>query len=170
MNAWIGLGGNFPESETLIGSALAYLGAHEKIIILRESAIYRSPPWGLSEQAEFANAVAEIETSIPALELMNLMLDLENRLGRDRQGIRWGPRCIDLDLLTFGNLELETASLELPHPRMHLRAFVLKPILDLEPNFEIPGIGKAQLALDQLAPQEVRAVHVLRPLKQDTDL
>ena len=169
MIAWIGLGGNFTESETLIVSALKHLDGDEKISVLRQSEIYRSPPWGLSEQADFVNAVAEIETSLQAAELLNHLLDLERSLGRDRQGIRWGPRCIDLDLLTFGSQKLETANLKLPHPRMHQRAFVLKPILGLEPGFEIPGIGKAQWALEQLDPGEARYVQLLRPRKQDTD-
>lgn len=167
--AWIGLGGNFVESECLIRLALRRLGDGEEISVLRQSAIYHSPPWGLSGQADFVNAVAEIETSLQAPGLMRFLLDLEDDLGRERQGMRWGPRCIDLDLLTFGDLQLETPRLALPHPRMHLRAFVLKPILDLEPGFEIPGVGSAQRAIAQLDPLEARAVKPKKPIEREKD-
>jgi len=169
MIAWIGLGGNFAESETLIDSALQHLDADENISVLRQSAVYSSPPWGLSGQADFVNAVAEIETSLCPADLLNHLLALENSLGRDRQTVRWGPRCIDLDLLAFDELELETSSLTLPHPRMHLRAFVLKPILSLQPDFAIPGIGKAQQALEALDPREVGGVQLLSSREQETE-
>jgi 2-amino-4-hydroxy-6-hydroxymethyldihydropteridine diphosphokinase len=158
MSAWIGLGGNFAESEALMREALLLLDAHEKVTVLRQSGVYRSPPWGAVDQPDFFNAVAELETSLPAGELLNELLDIENRLGRDRRGLRWGPRSIDLDLLTYQDLIVQSERLELPHPRMHLRAFVLAPILELEPCFEIPGIGTAQQALDRLDRHEVDAV------------
>jgi 2-amino-4-hydroxy-6-hydroxymethyldihydropteridine diphosphokinase len=168
--AWIGLGGNFVESGTLIAEALRHLDASDDTSVLRQSAIYTSPPWGLSGQSDFVNAVAEIETSLGPTELLNHLLALENSLGRDRQIVRWGPRCIDLDLLTFDELKLETSSLTLPHPRMHLRAFVLKPILSLEPDFSIPGIGKALQALEALDPREVGGVQLLSSHEQETEL
>jgi 2-amino-4-hydroxy-6-hydroxymethyldihydropteridine diphosphokinase len=160
MKAWIGLGGNFAESGLLIGSALDRLDEHEKIAVLRQSGVYRSPPWGVVDQPDFFNAVAELDTTLPPAELLTTLLDMENGLGRDRSGARWGPRCIDLDLLTCQDVVLHSKYLELPHPRMHLRAFVLKPILELEPDFEIPGIGKAQQALDRLDRHEVDAVQL----------
>lgn len=168
MKAWIGLGGNFAQSKCLIVLALAALDEHESVRILRRSEIYRSPPWGVSDQADFVNAVAEVETSLAADRLLGVLLDTENRLGRERPGLRWGPRCIDLDLLTYHDQVLDTRSLKLPHPRMHLRAFVLKPILELEPGFEIPGIGKAQTALARLEPDEVSAVQPIGNRKQET--
>jgi 2-amino-4-hydroxy-6-hydroxymethyldihydropteridine diphosphokinase len=167
MNAWIGLGGNFTGSETLMREALILLDAHVKIAVLRQSSVYRSPPWGATDQADFFNAVAELETSLPAAELLAELLDIEKRLGRDRGGPRWGPRGIDLDLLTYQDLMMSSEHLELPHPRMHLRAFVLVPLLDLEPGFEIPGIGTAQQALDRLERHEIDAVQLLNLSKQD---
>jgi 2-amino-4-hydroxy-6-hydroxymethyldihydropteridine diphosphokinase len=162
MNAWIGLGGNFADSGLLIGAALARLDEHEKIDVLRQSGVYRSPPWGVVDQADFFNAVAELDTALPPGELLAALLAIENGLGRDRSTPRWGPRCIDIDLLTCQDLVLQSKYLELPHPRMHLRAFVLKPILELEPGFEIPGIGKAQQALDRLDRRDVDAVQLMR--------
>lgn len=169
MKVWIGLGGNFTESGSLIRSALTLLDTHEKISVLRHSGIYRSPPWGATDQPDFFNAVAELETSLQAIELLDLLLDIESELGRVRSGPRWGPRCIDLDLLTYQGLILNSARLELPHPRMHLRAFVLKPILAIEPGFDIPGLGKAQKALDELDRQEVEAVQLLKFSGQEID-
>jgi 2-amino-4-hydroxy-6-hydroxymethyldihydropteridine diphosphokinase len=160
MNAWIGLGGNFTGSEALMSEALILLEANDQITVLRHSGVYRSPPWGATDQADFCNAVAELETSLPAAELLAELLDIEKKLGRNRRGPRWGPRCIDLDLLTYQNLMLNSERLQLPHPRMHLRAFVLVPILELEPGFEIPGVGKAQQALERLGRREVEAVQL----------
>jgi 2-amino-4-hydroxy-6-hydroxymethyldihydropteridine diphosphokinase len=160
MKAWIGLGGNFAESDRLISSALDRLDEQEKITVLRRSGMYRSPPWGVVDQADFFNAVAELETALPPGELLEVLLDVENGLGRDRSSPRWGPRCIDLDLLTYQDVVMHSEALDLPHPRMHLRAFVLKPILELENGFEIPGIGKARQALERLDRREVEAVQL----------
>ncbi len=168
MRAWIGLGGNFNESERMMESALDMLDETRGIRVIRRSATYRSPPWGVTIQAEFVNAVAEIETSLTPDGLLSELLATESRLGRERDGQRWGPRGIDLDLLTFGNQVLESETLQLPHPRMHLRAFVLKPILELEPGFRIPGLGPARRALEQLDPQEVEAVRPVDPNKQES--
>jgi len=161
VSAWIGLGGNHAESAALIRSALKFLAAHDSIRVLRTSRIYSSPPWGLPDQPDFFNGVAELETSLPAIELLSVLLEVEDIMGRVRSGPRWGPRSIDLDLLTYGDLTLNSDRLELPHPRMHLRAFVLVPILELERGFEIPGIGPALSALEQLDRQEVNTVHPL---------
>ena len=148
--------------------ALSFLEEHGEISILRKSRIYRSPPWGVTGQADFCNAVAELETSLRADELLRVLLDIENRLGRDRSGPRWGPRCIDLDLLTYQDLIVNSEQLDLPHPRMHLRAFVLVPVLELEPGFEIPGIGQARNELERLERQEVDAVQPLVNVKVET--
>jgi len=167
MKAWIGLGGNHTESAALISLALSFLEQNKEISVLRLSGLYRSPPWGLGGQADFVNAVAELDTSLQPDELLAVLLETENRLGRDRSGPRWGPRCIDLDLLTYQDMKVNTGQLELPHPRMHLRAFVLVPILELEPGFLIPGIGEARLELEKLGRQEVDSVQLLADTKQE---
>jgi 2-amino-4-hydroxy-6-hydroxymethyldihydropteridine diphosphokinase len=95
---------------------------------------------------------------LPAPELLQLLLRIESELGRRRSGERWGPRCIDLDLLTYDDLECRSDALELPHPRMHLRAFVLVPLLELEPGFVIPGRGPAADCLGRIDTAEVAAV------------
>ena len=158
MRAWIGLGGNREDSGDLVERALYRLDSAPGVRVLRRSALYRSAPWGMSAQAEFFNAVAELETSLPAESLLRRMLAIEDELGRVRAGPRWGPRCIDLDLLTYGEKELHSDELVLPHPRMALRAFVLVPILELEPDFLIPGVGPAAACLQGIDPAETATV------------
>ena len=157
MNAWIGLGGNFNETATAVTAALSLLGNHPGITVLRTSR-YTSPPWGDKDQADFINAVVELETRLGPADLMDFLLEVETRLGRVRGDRKWGPRCIDLDLLTYQDTKLKSNSLELPHPRMHLRAFVLVPLLELDPEFHIPGIGKARAALERLEKRELASV------------
>lgn len=168
MRAWIGLGGNHEESVPLMNLALSFLDEHSEISILRRSRIYRSPPWGVTGQPDFVNAVLELGTSLRPDELLEIMLDVEIQLGRDRSGQRWGPRRIDLDLLTYQDLVMNSKQLELPHPRMHLRAFVLVPILELEPGFLIPGIGEARRELEKLGRQEVESVRPIENAKMET--
>lgn len=154
VKAWVGLGGNLGDSVKLLQSALSRLGACQEIDLLRASCFYRSPPWGLTGQPDFINAVAELETALGPEPLVDCLQDIEKRLGRVRDGERWGPRHIDLDLLTYQDLILESDKLKLPHPRMHERAFVLAPLLELEPEFEIPGMGPARQCLDRLDRRE----------------
>jgi len=158
VKAWLGLGGNATNSGRLLVEALERLQATPGIEVLRASRSYRSAPWGLSEQPDFVNAVAELESDLQPEELLGILQQVEQALGRRRSGPRWGPRNIDLDLLAFDGLERDTARLQLPHPRMHLRAFVLVPLLELEPSFHIPGVGSAAACLDRLEPAEIESV------------
>ena len=138
--------------------ALALLADNKGCVVLRRSRVYRSAPWGRENQPEFLNAVAELETGLAPRDLLHLLLEIERGLGRQRDGSRWGPRCIDLDLLTYEQCELDEQDLVLPHPRMHLRAFVLVPLLELQPDFTVPGKGPAVKWLAQLDPVESAGV------------
>ena len=159
VRAWIGLGGNREDSTALLGEALARIAAVPGIEVLRRSANYRSPPWGIRDQPDFVNAAAELETALEPDALLHQLLEIERSLGRVRSETgRWGPRCIDLDLLTYGDMRLQSDELELPHPCMHLRAFVLVPVLELEPGFVIPGRGPAADCLQNIDADEVAAV------------
>lgn len=158
MQAWIGLGGNREGSDELLRQSLALLAAVPGISVLRSSRQFRSPAWGVTEQADFVNAVAQLATELEPLPLLEQLLSIESRLGRARTRTRWGPRCIDLDLLTYDEVRLQSTALTLPHPSMHLRAFVLVPLLELEPGFVIPGIGPAADCLQELDPRERTAV------------
>ena len=158
MKAWIGLGGNREDSGVLLTRALTRLAEMPQIRVLRQSRFYRSSPWGIMDQPDFVNAVAELETGLEPPALLRSLQELEHELGRERSATRWGPRCIDLDLLTYERMTLQTDELLLPHPRMHLRAFVLVPLLELEPDFVIPGRGSAANCLQRLDPDETAGV------------
>jgi 2-amino-4-hydroxy-6-hydroxymethyldihydropteridine diphosphokinase len=161
MRAWIGLGGNLDQSVDALTRALERLGAHPGIDSLRFSSFYRSAPWGLAEQDDFVNAVAEVETALGPEALMTLLLDIEGQLGRRRDGPRWGPRLVDLDLLSYQDEIRQTEFLQLPHPRMHRRAFVLVPLLQLQPEFVIAGVGRARDCLEQFDPAEIASVRAV---------
>jgi 2-amino-4-hydroxy-6-hydroxymethyldihydropteridine diphosphokinase len=155
---YIGLGSNLGDGSALIRSAVALLGSGPGIRILRVSSLYRSAPWGLRDQPDFTNAVAELTTELEPEDLLRALLECERRLGRVRSAERWGPRSIDIDLLAYGDRQTHTPSLELPHPRMAERAFVLIPLLELAPDYAIPGIGPANACLERLAGQKVERI------------
>lgn len=144
--AYIGLGGNLDgplgSAQDYVETAIERLARLDEISMLRRSRLYRTAAWGKTDQADFINAVAELRCSVEAIVLFQAIQRIEEDLGRVR-GERWGPRLIDLDLLAFNQQVFESDSLTLPHPRMHQRAFVLAPLLELQPNFEIPGHGRA---------------------------
>ena len=155
MPAWIGLGSNQNEPQSQLCRALDELRGAAGIVVMRTSGFYRTAPWGVTDQDPFINAVTEIRTSLEPAALLTVLQVIEQHMGRMRSGDRWGPRCIDLDLLAYNDHQLETPSLELPHPRMHLRAFVLQPLLELDKQFVIPGLGLAADYLVNLDDQQV---------------
>jgi 2-amino-4-hydroxy-6-hydroxymethyldihydropteridine diphosphokinase len=150
MRAFIGLGSNQGDGPEQINKALLELAGNKTLRVMRVSSLYRTAPWGHQAQPDFTNAVAEIETRLTPLELLSLLLQTEQQLGRIRTGVRWGPRGIDLDLLCCDENQIHTAEIHLPHPRMQQRAFVLVPLLELEPEITIPGVGSARECLEKL--------------------
>jgi 2-amino-4-hydroxy-6-hydroxymethyldihydropteridine diphosphokinase len=169
VKAWIGLGGNRGDSADLILDALDHIARLPDTAVPRRSSLYRSAPWGVSGQPDFTNAVAEVDTGLAPEDLLQALLDIEIALGRIRKGNRWGPRCIDLDLLSYEHVTLCSRQLSLPHPRMHLRAFVLVPLLELEPDFIIAGIGPAAEQLDKLDAEERDSVTIIGSSRQGTE-
>jgi 2-amino-4-hydroxy-6-hydroxymethyldihydropteridine diphosphokinase len=139
--AYIGLGSNLGDREALIRRAAELIGA------TRLSTIRETEPWGLESQPMFLNAVAEIETALTPRRLLDHLLDIERRLGRERIGPRWGPRTIDLDLLLYGEETVAEPGLIVPHPRLGDRLFVLEPLAELIPTQKIPGSGTVSEAL-----------------------
>ena len=147
IRAVVALGSNLddPHAQVLRGfDALSRLPDSQ---LLARSRLYRSIPWGVAEQPEFVNAVAEVDTSLAPRELLDALLAIERAAGRDRSGARWGPRVLDLDLLLHGNTSLQEPGLNLPHPHLHERAFVLLPLNDLAPDLEVPGQGRVHQLL-----------------------
>lgn len=139
--AYVGLGSNLGDREALIREAAELIGA------LRLSTIIETEPWGYENQPRFLNAVAEIETRLPPRALLDELLDVESKLGRERVGQQWGPRTIDLDLLLFGDESIDEPGLVVPHPHLTERLFVLEPLAELVPTRRIPGKGTVQEAL-----------------------
>jgi 2-amino-4-hydroxy-6-hydroxymethyldihydropteridine diphosphokinase len=139
--AYIGLGSNLGDRETTIREAAALIGA------VRLSPLFETEPWGLRDQPSFLNAAAEVETPLSARFFLDHLLDVERRLGRERVGPRWGPRTIDLDLLLWGDERISEPGLDVPHPLMLERRFVLEPLAALAPDREIPGNGTVSEAL-----------------------
>jgi 2-amino-4-hydroxy-6-hydroxymethyldihydropteridine diphosphokinase len=145
MNAFIALGSNLGEREAMIRQALEALAALPETELLRASSLYDTEPVGDVDQPNFLNAVAQVDTDLSARQLLWNLLLIEKRLGRERTR-RWGPRTIDLDLLLFGNEVIEEDDLRVPHPEMIRRAFVLVPLVELDPTLVHPGTGGTMLS------------------------
>ena len=136
--AYLGLGGNLGDPADAMGSALRMLDADPLTEVVSVSSLYRTPPWGKTDQPDFLNATAEVLTSHSPRELLDLCLEAEQKLKRVRQE-RWGPRLIDIDILVFGDRTVNEEGLEIPHPRMLERAFVLAPLAEIAPDFVAGG-------------------------------
>jgi 2-amino-4-hydroxy-6-hydroxymethyldihydropteridine diphosphokinase len=155
--AFVGIGSNLEEPERQVERALVELDALPHSRLVKCSSLYRSAPVGYAAQPDFVNAVAQLETGIPAERLLDELQAIESRHGRDRSFAN-APRTLDLDLLLFEKLQIKTARLTVPHPRMHERAFVLKPLLEVSPEVSIPGVGPARQALKQVEHQPVERI------------
>jgi 2-amino-4-hydroxy-6-hydroxymethyldihydropteridine diphosphokinase len=142
--AYVGLGSNLGDREATIRQAAELIGAK------RLSTVIETEPWGYEQQPRFLNAVAEIDTPLEPRELLLQLLDVERVLGRERVGPKWGPRTIDLDLLVYGDRAIDEPGLQVPHPRLAERAFVLEPLAELAPDLEIPGFGTVRGLLSGL--------------------
>ncbi len=136
--AALGLGGNIGDPAAAMAKALRNLDAHADCRVLAVSALYRTPPWGKVDQDDFFNCCALVQTSLAAPALLQLCLDIEKGMKRVRTQ-RWGPRTIDIDVLTFGQEVIVTDNIEVPHPRMTERAFVLMPLADIAPDLDVKG-------------------------------
>lgn len=134
----LGLGSNIGDRKAFLVRALDELAAHPSIAIVAVSPIYETPPWGKTDQPAFLNSAALMRTDIAPHRLLNAILDCERALGRERTD-RWGPRTIDIDILLYGDSQVDEPGLTIPHPRIRERAFVLCPLADLLPDANICG-------------------------------
>lgn len=137
-SAWLGLGGNIGDPAHTIADALRRLDSAGQLDVVAVSPLYRTPPWGLAEQPDFLNAVAEVTTSLEPRPLLDLCLSVEADLKRVRRE-RWGPRLIDVDILIYGDRRISEPGLEVPHPRMLERPFVVIPMAEIAPDMRIGG-------------------------------
>lgn len=155
--AFVGLGSNLNEPHAQVLRAMRALEKLPRTRLVARSSLYRSAPVGYLDQPDFINAVAKLETELSPRALLDALLALEQDNGRTRD-FRNAPRTLDLDLLLYGDLRHHEHGLTVPHPQMHMRAFVLRPLLEIEPECMIPGIGRAADALMQCADQELERV------------
>jgi 2-amino-4-hydroxy-6-hydroxymethyldihydropteridine diphosphokinase len=140
--AYIGLGSNLADPRAQVLSARERLARIPLTRLLLASPLYRSRPMGPIAQPDFVNAVAGVLTQLPAPALLRELRTLETALGRPPRHERWGPRIIDLDLLSFGREQRSEAALTLPHPGIVGRNFVLYPLADIAPDLDLPGLGR----------------------------
>ncbi|MDP2761353.1 MAG: 2-amino-4-hydroxy-6-hydroxymethyldihydropteridine diphosphokinase [Sideroxyarcus sp.] len=144
--AFIGLGSNLEDPPSQLQRAFAELDRLPGTRLVARSSLYRSAPLGYQDQPEFVNAVAKIATALTPQALLQTLLEIERKHGRERT-FRNAPRTLDLDVLLYDDMQLHEHGLSIPHPQMHLRAFVLQPLLEIAPDCVIPGIGRAEQAL-----------------------
>jgi 2-amino-4-hydroxy-6-hydroxymethyldihydropteridine diphosphokinase len=151
VRAYVGLGSNLGDREATLRAALGDLDSSPGVRVAAVSTLIETDPVGFLDQPRFLNGVAALETELPARALLELLLAVERRHGRDREGVPpQGPRTLDLDLLLYGSAELDEPGLRVPHPRLHERAFVLGPLAELDPSLEIPAKGEVLELLAQL--------------------
>lgn len=154
---YIALGTNIEPRYDYLSKALKMLANEHCITIVNKSSIYETTPVGYTNQAHFLNMVVEVDTTYSSLELLEVCQTIELVLGRKRE-IRFGPRTIDLDILVYNNENRETERLILPHPRMHERAFVLVPLIEIAPELII-GTDKIKEYLKHLSEEDKRGVY-----------
>nr|WP_193569982.1 2-amino-4-hydroxy-6-hydroxymethyldihydropteridine diphosphokinase [Luteibacter jiangsuensis] len=147
------MGGNLGDARQTLEAAMTRLANHPDLVLTGRSAFYRTAPWGVLDQPDFVNAAVSVDTALPPHALLDVLLETERAFGRVRDGERWGPRTLDLDLLLHGATVVHDERLELPHPRMAERAFVLLPLADIDPSLEIPGQGRVANLLETLDTQ-----------------
>ncbi len=150
--AFIGLGSNLADPVSQVSHALAALDSVPGTRVVRRSSLYRSAPVGYLQQPDFINAVAQLETELAPRALLDALLALEHECGRTRDFLN-APRTLDLDLLLYDDLTHHEHGLTIPHPQMHLRAFVLQPLLEIAPDCVIPDVGRAADAMQGCAGQ-----------------
>ncbi|WP_036142730.1 2-amino-4-hydroxy-6-hydroxymethyldihydropteridine diphosphokinase [Luteibacter sp. 9135] len=156
--AFIGLGGNLGDVRTRLHAAIAALDAAPGLRVTRRSRLFSTPPWGQLDQPHFINAAISVSTTLTPHALLDTLLSVEEAFGRVRQGERWGPRTLDLDLLAFGDATIADDRLTVPHPRMAERAFVLLPLADIASESVLPGLGRVSDLLEAVDASGCRAL------------
>ena len=154
VRAFVALGANLGDAAAALDSAFAALDDLPGTRLVARSSLYRSAPIGVTGHPDYLNAVAAIDTTLTAPDLLAALLGLESSHGRRRE-TELAPRTLDLDLLLYGDATIALPGLDVPHPRMHLRAFVLVPLAEIAPDTDIPGRGRAADLLDTVRDQRI---------------
>ena len=144
MRAYVGVGANLGDRRATIQRALELLGSTPGLEVLEVSSLRETDPVGFEDQPPFLNGAVAVATALSPRELLDVLLESERKLGRTREGPRFGPRTIDLDMLVYGDVELDEPGLTLPHPRLHERRFALEPLAELAPGLVVPGRGRIE--------------------------
>jgi 2-amino-4-hydroxy-6-hydroxymethyldihydropteridine diphosphokinase len=139
--AYVGLGANLGDRSAMLRAAVEALRREPGVAVVAVSSVSETDPVDYVDQPRFLNAAVALDTELPPRELLDLLLVIEGRLGRVRNGPRSGPRTIDLDLLLYGDEQVDEPGLEVPHPRLHERLFALEPLLELDSGLVLPGRG-----------------------------
>jgi len=147
--AYVGLGANLGPREVTLLRAADLLAAADGVEVVAVSQLRETDPVGVVEQPPFLNGAIALDTSLSPRAVLELLLEIEEELGRVR-GERWGPRTVDLDLLVYGDERVDEDGLHVPHPRLHERRFALEPMAELDPELVIPGLGSVSALLDGL--------------------
>ena len=155
--AYVGIGSNLERPREQVLQAFEELGKIPATRLTRKSSLYRSAPMGYADQPDFVNAVAELDSELSPPELLEQLKKIEQRHGRARSFPN-APRTLDLDLLLFGDETVRGDDLVLPHPRLHERAFVLKPLVEIAPDIAVPGREKAKAFLKNCENQDVQRI------------
>ncbi|HLY93609.1 MAG TPA: 2-amino-4-hydroxy-6-hydroxymethyldihydropteridine diphosphokinase [Gaiellaceae bacterium] len=146
--AYVALGSNLGDREGALRAAVDGLAATPGISVVAVSRLIDTAPVGNVDQPRFLNGAVALETSLGPRELLDVLLALEQRFGRVREGVEpQGPRTLDLDLLVYGDAEIDEPGLRVPHPRLHERSFALEPLAEVAPGLEVPGKGPVQALL-----------------------
>jgi 2-amino-4-hydroxy-6-hydroxymethyldihydropteridine diphosphokinase len=149
--AYVGLGSNLGDREGTLRAAVGRLRNLSETEVLRVSRLRNTEPVGYVDQPRFLNGAVELETGLSARRLLGELLELERAFGRDRHAAPpQGPRTLDLDILLYGQEVIDEPGLQVPHPRLHERRFVLEPLAELDPSLEVPGKGSVQTLLAKL--------------------
>jgi 2-amino-4-hydroxy-6-hydroxymethyldihydropteridine diphosphokinase len=160
VSAWIGLGANIGDDPAAaVRDAISAIGKLPHCRLRAQSSLYRSAPVGCDPQPDYINAVVQIETALGPTLLLETLLALEKSFGRERSYTN-APRTLDLDVLLFADRSINQAGLQIPHPRMHERAFVLAPLAEISPELDIPGHGPVSALLAQLQDQTIERLGV----------
>lgn len=161
--AYLALGSNLLQPQQQVLRTILALQQIPGIVMVAVSSLYQSAAWGaVSAQPDYINAVAAIDTTLDPESLLSATMRIEQDHGRVRGHERNAARTIDIDILLYDNLAIDSARLTLPHPRMHERAFVLRPLAEIAPGAEVPGHGKAADLLQAMPPAAINAVHPVR--------
>ncbi|MCK5146619.1 2-amino-4-hydroxy-6-hydroxymethyldihydropteridine diphosphokinase [bacterium] len=143
---FIGLGSNIGDRYKNLSDAIIALDSFPGNELCNISSVYETEPWGLKDQAGFLNMVCELQTTLSAVELLAACLSIERSLGRERH-IKWGPRSIDIDILLMGYDIINNRNLQVPHPHLSERRFVLRPLVELAPDYVVPGLDRSLIVL-----------------------